>query len=91
MDDKVINIGYGNQGLISYNEFYIDIELYYGEVSIEVPNVQIVLENWGNDSFLDLFNSSGVGIWYEDGKLNFEDNDGCGFSCDKDRFIELFC
>lgn len=88
--DKVINIGYGNQGLISRNDFYIDAELYYGEFNIEVPNAKVVLDNWYNDSYLDLFNTHGVAVWYEDDKLNFEDNDGCGFDCDKERFIELF-
>ena len=89
--DKVINIGYGHQGLITYNELYIEIELYSGELNIEVANVQKVLENWKDYSYLELFNTFEVTVWYEDNTLNFEDYDGCGFCCDKDRFIELFC
>jgi hypothetical protein len=61
------------------------------ELNIEVANVQKVLENWKDYSYLELFNTFEVTVWYEDNTLNFEDYDGCGFCCDKDRFIELFC
>jgi len=89
--DKVIYIGYGHDGLIASDENYIEIELYYGDVLFNKSDVNTLLKNWGDNSYLDLFNSTEVSIWYESGSLNFEDGDGCGFSCDKERFIDLFC
>lgn len=88
--DKVIYIGYGHDGLIASDENYIEIELYYGDVVFNKSDANVILDNWNDDSFLYLFDSTNVFIWYEDNQLIFEDGDGCGFECTKERFIELF-
>ena len=77
-------------GSIYINNLSIDVELYYGEFNINPINAKKILNNWNDNSYLKLFNTNDVKVYYKNNILYFDDIGGCELICNKNLYEELF-